>query len=120
MAIIWHIPRKKYVSSEPRVIISKRFIGINTACIKAHFLNIFYVKVGYDPEVKKLYVCPVNKGDNNAMKIIINKKSSHRYINASKIFKKFAVGEGEYKFNWDTGENCLVVDIQNDKVDKLK
>ena len=126
MGFVWHEPRKRACSPEPRIIISQQFLSLNKACMDKYFKDTERVKIGYDEATKKLILVPLSKEDTKGMKIINNENSTSRYINASRVFKNFnlvdqeskvmAEYRGEYKCSWDSANKGVVVDLKNDKV----
>ncbi|MDP8260007.1 MAG: hypothetical protein P9L96_03265 [Candidatus Gygaella obscura] len=118
MSYIFHIPRKKEQSSEPRIKISVRIISINPACIEKYFKDKQYAKVGYDVDNKKMIFVPVAK-QNGGLKIVKNAKWDSHYLNASKLINKLSFKDevqGEYKCLWDDSNKGIVIDIKKDKV----
>lgn len=126
MGFIWHEPRKRILSTEPRISISQQFLSLNKACIDEHFKDTDRVKIGYDESTNKLILVPLARGDTGGMKIIENQNSTSRYINAGRIFKNFKLVDadnkvkeefrGDYKCSWDSVNNGVLVDLKNDKV----
>jgi len=117
MAIIWHQPRKRSYSSDPRIVIGKKLISLNPACVEEYFKDKEHVKIGYDIKNKKLYLVPVAKDDGYGMKIIANKKWNQRYINAKNIIPQIALkndGRNEFKCSWDDVNKGVLVDIEKD------
>lgn len=125
MAIIWHVPRKRASSNEPMVTISQQFLSLNKACCDQYFAGIDRVKIGYDPEGKKLILVPVEKDDASGMKIIKNNNSVSQYINAKRAFKRFNLTaeqdkvmpqfQGEYKCTHGKDDKCVIVDLESGK-----
>jgi len=118
MAFVYHIPRKREYSSDPRITISKRIISFNPACIETYFKDRQYVKIGYDVDSRKMIFIPSLK-KNEGLKIVKNEKWETRYLNASRLIDKLPFkneSEGEYKCYWDESNKGVVVDIKKDKV----
>lgn len=118
MSFIFHIPRKKGQSSEPRVRISKRIISLNPACMEAYFRDKQYAKIGYDVDNKKMIFVPVSK-KSEGLKIVKNDKWEAHYLNAGRLidilpFKSEV--QGEYKCSWDESNKGIIIDIKKDKV----
>ena len=126
MGFIWHEPRKRILSTEPRISISQQFLSLNKACIDEHFKDTDRVKIGYDESSSKLILVPLTK-DMSGMKIIENQNSTSRYINAGRVFKNFKLVDadskvkaefrGDYKCSWDSVNKGVIVDLKNDKVE---
>jgi len=120
MGFVWHEPRKRTLSVEPRVTIGKKFISINPACIEKLFKGKEYVKVGYDEKSRKLILVPLNKGDKHGMKVIANVHSTQRYINAERVFKSIGFSleaKGEFKCSWDEDNKGIIIDIEKDRTE---
>ncbi len=118
MDFIWHEPRKRTSSSEPRISISKQFISLNPPCKNQYFKSKEYVRIGYDVKENKLIFVPVDERG-NGLKIIHNENSRQVYINAKKLlalfpFKKDA--KGIYKCTWDETNKGVLVDMEKDKI----
>lgn len=126
MAIIWHEPRKRASSSEPRVTISQHFLSLNKAFSDEYFSGVERVKLGYDPDNKKLILVPLEKDDMNGMKIIKNANSVSQYINAKRAFIRFNLTDeqdkvlpqfqGVYKCTRDKDNKRILVDFGSGKV----
>lgn len=120
MGFIWHEPRKRTVSSEPRVTIGRKFISLNPACIEKCFKGKEYAKVGYDEKSKKLILVPVIKDDKHGMKVISNPHSTQKYINAERVFKSIGFNpemKGEFKCIWDEDNKGILIDIEKDRLE---
>ena len=89
MAIIWHEPRKKAGSIEPKITISQQFFSFNKAAIEKYFNDTDRIKIGYDQELNRLVFLPLKTDDKKGMKIITNVNSSSKYINAARLFINF-------------------------------
>ena len=119
MGFVWHEPRKRSSSSEPRVVIAKKFISLNPPCIEKYFKDKDYVKIGHDKQGGKLIFVPVSKDDRQGLKVIANPHSLQRYINAAKLFKNLSVNlkeRTEYRCTWDEANKGVIVDLEKDKV----
>ena len=126
MGFIWHEPRKRVCSTEPRITISQQFLSVNKATIDKYFKDADRIKIGYDDTTKKIILVPLGKEDTKGMKIINNVNSTSRYINASRVFKNFnlvdqenkvmAEYRGEYKCSWDDANKGVLIDLKNSKV----
>jgi len=120
MAFVWHEPRKRTLSVEPRITIGRKFISINPVCIEKYFKGKEYVKVGYDEKSKKLILVPVNKDDKFGMKVISNPHSTQRYINAERVFKSVGFNpevKGGFKCSLDEDTKGVIIDIEKDRVE---
>ncbi len=118
MAFVFHVPRKRECSSEPRITISKKIVSLNPACIETYFKDKQYAKIGYDIDNKKMIFVPVSK-KNEGLKIVKNIKWETRYLNASRLIDKLPFkGEiqGEYNCSWDDANKGIVIDVRKDKV----
>jgi len=119
MGFVWHEPRKRTVSADPRITMGKKFISINPICIEKYFKGKEYAKVGFDEKSKKLILVPVGKDDKHGMKVISNANSTQRYINAERVFQSIGMNieiKGEYRCSWDDDNKGVVIDIEKDKV----
>lgn len=118
MSFIFHIPRKKEQSSEPRITISKRIISLNPVCMETYFKDKQYARIGYDIENKKMIFVPVSK-KNEGLKIVKNDKWEAHYLNAGRLIDKLPFkneAQGEYKCSWDENNKGIIIDIKKDKV----
>jgi len=118
MGFIFHTPRKRMSSIDPRISISKSFISLNPPCVDTYFQKKDYARLGCDAENNKIIIVPAEKKI-GAFTIIKNKKWAQRYINAKSFLKALPFTydiKGIYKCTWDERNEGVLIDIEKDKV----
>ncbi len=122
MSINWYYPRKRLQINDPRVVISQQLLSLNKFCVDKHFSGVERVKIGYEPDKKKLYIVPVGDEDRSGLKIITNVNSTSKYLNVKGVFYSFGLADqdkkiipeirGEYKCLPDDNSKGIVIDLK--------
>lgn len=121
MAFVWHKPRKKTGSLEPRITITTKYISLNPASIEKYFKDEKYIRIGYDKENRKLIIVPVEENDDHKMTLIKNRNSKQVYINAGNFLKSNGLVPEKklgFKCSWDDTNKGVLIDLINDRVNK--